>query len=188
VEKRGIELSLADAVARALKNQPRLLAEQYRAQATDRRIGESRASYFPQAYGNLTAVEANGDTAVAAGALTTSSISTRAAGGGSLVQMITDFGHTSNLVQSARLAAKASGQDEESIRQSVLMQVGDAYFSAEAAESVRKTAQAVLDFRRVTLRQLSALAQSQLRSTLDVQFAQVMVVDAFGFGIARDVG
>ncbi len=173
-----IELSLAEAEERALKNQPRLLAEQYRAQAANRRIGESRASYFPQTYGNLTAVEANGDSAVAAGALTTSSISTRAAGGGSLLQMITDFGHTSNLVQSARLAAKASGRDEESIRQSVLMQVEDAYFSEEAAESVLKTAQAVLDFRRVTLRQLSALAQSQLRSTLDVQFAQVMVSEA----------
>ena len=94
------------------------------------------------------------------------------------MQMITDFGRTSNLVQSARLAAKASGQDEETVRQSVLMQVEDAYFSAQAAESVRKTAQAVLDFRNVTLRQLSALAQSQLRSTLDVQFAQVMVSEA----------
>jgi outer membrane protein len=92
--------------------------------------------------------------------------------------MITDFGHTSNLVQSARLDAKAAGQSEESIRQTVLMQVQEAYFTAGAAESVRKTAQAVLDYRQVTLRQLTALSQSQLRSTLDVQFAQVMVSEA----------
>ena len=58
------------------------------------------------------------------------------------------------------------------------MQVQEAYFAAQATESVRKTAQAVLDFRRVTLRQLTALAQSQLRSALDVQFAQVMVSEA----------
>lgn len=171
-------LTLADAEARALKNQPRLLAEEFRAQAANKHVTESRSGYFPQAFGNLTAVEANGDTAVAAGALTTSSISTRTAAGASMVQMITDFGHTSNLVQSARFAAKASGQDQESIRQAVLMQVQEAYFAAQGAESVRKTAQAVLDFRRVTLRQLTALAQSQLRSTLDVQFAQVMVSEA----------
>lgn len=171
-------LTLADAEARALKNQPRLLAEQFRAQAADKRVLESKSGYFPQAFGNLTAVDANGDTAVAAGALTTSSVSTRAAAGVSLDQMITDFGHTPNLVQSARFEAKAAGQNEESIRQSVLMQVQGAYFAAQAAESVRKTAQAVLDFRRVTLRQLTALAQSQLRSTLDVQFAQVMVSEA----------
>jgi len=178
VEDHAIALTLAAAEARALKNQPRLLAEQFRAQAANKRIGEPRASYFPQAFGNLTAVEANGDTAVAAGALTTSSISTRAAGGASLVQMITDFGHTSNLVQSARFEARAARQNEERIRQSILVQVEEAYFSAQGAESIRKTAQAVLDFRQVTLRQLSALAQSQLRSTLDVQFAQVMVSEA----------
>ena len=178
VEDHAIALTLSDAEARTLKNQPRLLAEQFRVQAASRRIGEPRASYFPQTFGNLTAVEANGDSAVAAGALTTSSISTRAAGGASLVQMITDFGHTSNLVQSARFEARAAGQDEESIRESILLQVEEAYFSAQAAESVRDTAQAVLEFRRVTLRQLSALAQSQLRSTLDVQFAQVIVSEA----------
>lgn len=171
-------LTLAEAEARALKNQPRLLAAQFRAQAAGKRVTESRSAYFPQAFGSLTAVEANGDSAVAAGAITTSSISTRAAGGASLVQMITDFGHTSNRVQSARFEAKAADQDQESTRQITLMQVQEAYFAAQAAESVLRTAQAVLDFRRVTLRQLSALAQSQLRSTLDVQFAQVMVSEA----------
>ncbi|HEX4030407.1 MAG TPA: TolC family protein [Terracidiphilus sp.] len=177
-KSQSLTLTLADAEVHALKNQPRLLAEQFRTQAADKRVVESRSGYFPQAFGNLTAVEANGDTAVAAGALTTSSISTRAGGGTSIVQMITDFGRTSNLVQSAHFAAMAAGQNEEGVRQSVLMQVREAYFTAQAAESIRKTAQAVLDFRRVTLRQLSALAQSQLRSTLDVQFAQVMVSEA----------
>ena len=173
-------LTLVDAETRALKNEPRLLAEQFHAQAANKRVTESRSRYFPQLFGNITAVDANGDSAVAAGALTTSSISTRAAGGASLVQMITDFGRTSNLAQSARLrGAGCTGQRlKESVRQSVLMQVQEAYFAVQAAESVLKTAQAVLDFRRVTLRQLTALAQSQLRSTLDVQFAQVMVSEA----------
>ena len=107
-------LTLAEAEARALKNQPRLLAAQLRAQAAGKRITESRSAYFPQAVANLTAVQANGDSAVAAGAITTSSISTRAAGGASLVQMITDFGHTSNRVQSARFEAKAADQDQGS--------------------------------------------------------------------------
>ena len=178
VQTHGVELSLAEAEARALKNQPRLLAEQFRAQAANKRTAESRALYFPQVFGNLTAVETNGDSAVAAGALSTSSISTRAAAGGSLVQMITDFGHTSNLVQSARFEATAAEQNEQRIRQQIVMQVDEAYFEAQAADKVRKTTQAVLDFRNVTLRQLSALAQSQLRSTLDVQFAQVLVSEA----------
>jgi outer membrane protein len=171
-------LTLMDAEARALKNQPRLQAARFRMQAAGKIVGVARSAYFPQAFGNVTAVEANEDSAVAAGALTTSSISTRAAAGASLVQMITDFGHTSNLVRAARLQAQATGQTEEGVRQAILLDVQSAYFAAEAAQSVRRTAQAVLDYRQVTFHQVSALAQSQLRSTLDVQFAQVLVSEA----------
>jgi outer membrane protein len=174
----GPTLSLADAEARALHNQPRLAAENLRAQAVGKRVQQSRSAYFPQLTGNLTAVKANGDTAVAAGAVTTSSISTRVAGGFTLTQLVTDFGRTRELVRSSELTAQAARQHTEDVKQQILRDVDEAYFATEAAESVRGTAQAVLAFRRTSLRQLSALAQSQLRSTLDVQFAQVLVSEA----------
>jgi outer membrane protein len=174
----GPALSLADAEARALQHQPRLLAQKLRAQAANRQISEAKSVYYPQLYGNLTAVQANGDSAVAAGAVTTSSVSTRAAGGLNLVQLVTDFGRTRNLVRSAKYSAQASSQTAESVRQQIIRDVDNAYFGLQAAESVQKTTQAVLDFRRTSLRQLSALAQSQLKSTLDVQFAQVLVSEA----------
>jgi outer membrane protein len=171
-------LSLADAEARTLKNQPRLAADALRAQALAKRIQQTRSSYFPQLTGNLTAVQSNGDTAVAAGAVTTSSISTRVAGGVSLTQLVTDFGRTHELVRSSRFTAQAAVQRTEDVKQQILRDVDEAYFATEAAESVRGTAQAVLTFRNTSLRQLSALAQAQLRSTLDVQFAQVLVSEA----------
>jgi outer membrane protein len=174
----GPALSVAEAEARALHNQPRLAAETLRAQAMGKRVQESRSSYFPQLTGNLTAVRANGDTAVAAGAVTTSSISTRVAGGFTLTQLVTDFGRTSELVRSSRLTAQAASQHTEDVRQQILRDVDEAYFATEAAESVRGTAEAVLAFRKTSLRQLTALAQSQLRSTLDVQFVQVLVSEA----------
>ncbi len=177
-QQNGPTLSLTDAEARTLKNQPRLAAEALRAQALGKRVQQTRSSYFPQLTGNLTAVKANGDSAVAAGAVTTSSISTRVAGGVSLTQLVTDFGRTRDLVRSSQLTAKAALQQTEDVKQQILRDVDQAYFATEAAESVRGTAQAVLDFRRTSLRQLSALAQSQLRSTLDVQFAQVLVSEA----------
>ncbi len=171
-------LSLADAEARTLKNQPRLAAEALRAQALGKLVQQSRSAYFPQLTANLTAVKANGDSAVAAGALTTSSISTRVAGGVTLTQLVTDFGRSRELVRSTRLAAQAASQSTEDVRQQILRDVDQAYFATQAAESVRQTAQAVLTYRRTALRQLTALAQSQLRSTLDVQFAQVLVSEA----------
>jgi outer membrane protein len=133
-------------------------------------------------------VQANGDTAVAAGAVTTSSLSTRVAGGLALTQLVTDFGRTRELVHSSRLTAQASLQHAEDVKQQILRDVDEAYFAAEAAESVRETAQAVLDFRRTSLRQLSALAQSQLRSTLDVQFEQVLVSEAQMAVVRADTG
>jgi outer membrane protein len=171
-------LTLQDAEAQALRNQPRLQAAQLRTEAAQKNVAVYRAAFYPQILANVTAVDANEDSAVAAGALTTSSISSRAAAGASLQQMITDFGHTSNLVRSAHFQQQATGQTEESTRQATLLAVQMAYFAAEAAQSVLRTAQAVLGYRQVTLRQLSALAQSQLRSTLDVQFAQVLVSEA----------
>ena len=174
----GTVLSLADAEARTLKNQPRLAAEASRAQALAKRIQQTRSSYFPQVSGNLTAVQSNGDAAVSAGAVTTSSISTRVAGGVSLSQLVTDFGRTHELVRSSRFTAQAALQRTEDVRQQILRDVDEAYFATEAAESVRGTAQAVLTFRNTSLRQLTALAQAQLRSTLDVQFAQVLVSEA----------
>jgi outer membrane protein len=174
----GPALSLADAEARALHNQPRLAAEALRAEAMGKRVQESRSAYFPQLAGNLTAVQTTGDTAVAAGAITTSSTSTRVAGGFTLTQLVTDFGRTRELVRSSQLTAQAATQQTEDVRQQTLRDVDEAYFATEAAESVRGTAAAVLGFRRTSLRQLTALAQSQLRSTLDVQFAQVLVSEA----------
>jgi outer membrane protein len=174
----GPALSLADAEARALHNQPRLAAETLRAEAMGKRVEQTRSAYFPQLAGNLTGVQANGDTAVAAGAVTTSSTSTRVAGGFTLTQLVTDFGRTRDLVRSSQLTAQAASQHTEDVKQQTLRDVDESYFATEAAESVRGTAAAVLAFRRTSLRQLATLAQSQLRSTLDVQFAQVLVSEA----------
>jgi outer membrane protein len=156
----GPTLSLADAEARALRNQPRLAAEALRAEAMGKRVQESRSAYFPQIAANLTAVQANGDTAVAAGAVTTSSTSTRVAGGFTLTQLVTDFGRTRELVRSSQLTAQAASHHTEEVKQETLRDVDEAYFATEAAESVRGTAAAVLTFRRTSLRQLSALRLS----------------------------
>jgi outer membrane protein len=56
--------------------------------------------------------------------------------------------------------------------------VDQAYYQALAAGTVLKVAQAVVNNRRLTLRQVRALAESSLKSTLDVSFAEVAVSEA----------
>jgi len=160
-------------------NQPRMIAAQQRAKASAERIREARSAYLPTAAFNATgAFVADTGTATAAGALTTSSISDRFAFGGNLSQLVTDFGRTSALVGSARSNADASNSFATLTRAQVRLNVREAYFQVLGAEAVLRAAEAARDNRALISRQLSALAQSELRSTLDVNFANVLESEA----------
>lgn len=169
-------ITLAQAEATALSNQPRMLAALQRAQATEKQIPQSRSKYFPAIGLDATGVRvADPDTATAAGNITTSSISDRFAYGGNLSQMITDFGRTGALVARSRDQAAAENDLAVLTRAQVRLNVREAYYQVLGAEAVLSAAQAALTNRRLVARQLNDLAQSQLRSTLDVQFADVLV-------------
>lgn len=172
-------LTVAEAETTALANQPRMLAAQLRARSSAERVRETRAGYMPTIAFNATGVEvADTGTATAAGNLTTSSISDRFAYGGNLTQMVTDFGRTSALVGSARATAEAQADIATSTRAQVRLNVREAFYQVLGAEAVLRAARAALDNRALVSRQLSALAQSELKSTLDVDFAKVLQGEA----------
>lgn len=171
-------LTLAQAEDYALQNHPRIASSGLRALAAGKIVTEVRSAYFPTLSGNVTGTVANEGTIIAAGALQTSSLSTRAAAGAGLNQLVTDFGRTSNLVRSARLLAEGQKQTAEDTRAQVLLEVRQSYYQVLATESVQNAVQAALENRQLTLRQVSALAQSQMKSSLDVDFAQVLVSEA----------
>ena len=171
-------LTLADAQKIAIQNEPRLASAGLVARAAGEVVNEARSAYFPTVSGNITGVGAEEGTAVAAGALTTSSLSSRVASGVVVSQLITDFGRTSNLTGSARLRAQSQDQSFITTRAQILLNVQQAYYAALATQSVASVAQAALDNRRLVLRQITALAASSLKSTLDVRFAEVAVSQA----------
>ena len=168
-------LTLDQAETTALANQPRMLAAQLRARASSERIRQARAGLFPMVGFNASGVRvADTGTATAAGNLTTSSLSDRFAYGGSLAQLVTDFGRTSALIGSARSDAEAQNDIATLTRAQVRLNVREAFYQVLGAEAVLRSAQAAQANRQLISRQLSALAQSQLRSTLDVNFADVL--------------
>ncbi len=171
-------MTLAEAQKIAIQNEPRLASASLVARASGQVVRETRSAYFPTLAGNLTSVGAEKGTAVAAGALTTSSLSSRAATGVTVSQLITDFGRTSNLSRSAKLRAQAQDQNVISTRAQILLNVQQAYYAALGSQAVEGVAQAALDNRRLVLRQIEALAASSFKSTLDVRFAQVAVSEA----------
>ena len=170
-------MSLAQAQQIALQH-PRIASATFTADASRAAVNEVRSAYYPTLSDNLTGVGAEHNSTLSAGFVTTSSMYSRAATGVVVSQLLTDFGRTSSLVHSARLRNASQDENVTTIRAQVLLDVKETYYAALAAESVLKVAQSTLDFRRVTLRQVSALAQSALRSTVDVSFAEVSVSQA----------
>ena len=172
-------LTLAQAESLAIANQPRMLAAQLRARAAGARIREARSAYFPTAAFNATGVRvADTGTATAAGFLTTSSLSDRFAYGANLTQLVTDFGRTSALVGSSRFMAQAQDDLTTLTHAQVRLNVRAAYYQVLGAEAVLRAAQAAQANRHLVARQLGALAQSELRSTVDVNFAEVLASEA----------
>ncbi len=96
----------------------------------------------------------------------------------SLSQLVTDFGRTFSLTRSARALAESQKQIAADTRAQVVLEVRQAYYRVLAAEAVENAARAVLESRQLSQRQISALAESQMKSTLDVNFAEVLTSEA----------
>jgi outer membrane protein len=172
-------LTLAQAEAMATANQPRILAAQLRSRASAQRVREARSGLFPTLAFNATGAKvADTGTSTAAGALTTSSISDRFSYGGNLVQMVTDFGRTSALIGTERSLAAAQKDEEVLTGAQIRLNVRSAYFQVLGAEAVLHAAREAQANRQLILRQITALQQSQLRSTVDVSFAGVLESEA----------
>lgn len=166
-------MSLMEAQQVALRNHPRIASAELAAQASGYVVKQVRSAYYPTLSGNVTGVGTEHNSVLSAGAVTTSSIYSRQSSGLVANQLLADFGRTASLEQSAKLRTASQNQNVTNTRAQVLVEVQQAYYRALASESILRVARATLDLRRVTLRQVSALAQSSLRSTVDVSFAQV---------------
>jgi outer membrane protein len=78
----------------------------------------------------------------------------------------------------ARLQASAQDQVTESTRADILLNTSRAYFAVERAKAVLTVATQTVSARQLIVDQITALAESKLKSTLDVSFANVNLADA----------
>jgi outer membrane protein len=167
-----------DAETIALKNNPAISVARLSALASQQVTREVRSTLWPQAYANLTAVDARSNSRITAGGLNNPIIYTRAAGGATISQLITDFGHTTNLVASARLQANADEQNAAATKQDVLLAVDRAFYNALETHAVLRVAEQTVASRQLLADQVSALTKSKLKSDLDLSFANVNLAQA----------
>ena len=171
-------LTLAQAEALALKNHPRIAAAQNLESAAGQRITEARASYYPVLNGEVTASQANYGARLGAGSLVDSTLFNRQGEGLAVSQLVTDLGRTKNLVASSRLQQQAAAQTTQSTRYDVILAVNRAFYEVLEAQALIRVAQETVHTRQVLTDQVTALAKAQLKSQLDVSFAQVNLSEA----------
>jgi outer membrane protein len=172
-------LSLEEAKAEALRNHPMYAAAQLRTLLAKESLKETQAAYFPTANGYVDAVgTGNENTRILAGDINNPSIYDRVADGIAVSQMITDFGRTRNRSNGAKSQVRAAAEGAESSREQILINVEANYLAALQAQAVLDVAKQTVDSRRLLVEQVTTLAKNQLKSDLDVSFAEVSMEQA----------
>ncbi len=167
------QLGIKEAEATALRNNPAISVARLNALASQQVTREVRSSLWPTSTVDITGVDAYNNSRISAGGLNNPIIFARAAAGATLGQLITDFGHTTNLVASARLHGEAENQNSLATKEQVLLAVDQAFYGALAAQAVLKVAEETVKSRQLLTNQVSALTRSKLKSDLDLSFANV---------------
>lgn len=171
-------LTLEEAVAAALKNNPRVSADFLTALAANEITTQSRAALYPTVAAAATGVGSVPDGRLAAGALNNPILISRIGLGASVTQLVTDFGRTRNLVESAQLRAQSQRQLVDATRAQVVLAVYQSYYRALRTQAVEKVAEETVEARQVLADQVNALASAKLKSGLDVSFAEVNLSEA----------
>jgi outer membrane protein len=173
-----VRLTLDDAKTMALNNHPQVLAAQNEAAFTNQEIAVARAPYYPALSADFTGSQGNTNARIGAGALSASRLFDRAGQGVVFSQVVTDSGRTKNLVASFRFQSEAAAQTYQATRYDVLLEVNRAYYATLHAQAVVRVAQATVSARQLLLDQVTTLANNNLRSQLDVSFADVNLSEA----------
>ncbi len=174
----GVPLTLEQAEQMALRNHPRIAVSRNLAGSAAQRVTEARSDYYPKINGEVTASQGYDQSRIGAGALAASVLFNRFGAGLQVNQLVTDFGRTKNLVDSSNLQAQAADQSAQATRDDVVLNVNRAFFEVLQAQAFVTVAEETLKERQSVAEQVSALAKAQLKSQIDVSFAQVNVEQA----------
>jgi outer membrane protein len=169
----GTPLTLAQAEARALRNNPQITIGRLRALVAQQYVREQRSALLPTAYLSLTGVDSESGSRIAAGALNNPILFTRAAAGATVSQLVTDFGRTSNLLSSSQFQAKAEDKNAAATTADITLAADQAFYNALETSELVKVAEETVKARQTLVDRVSALTQAKLRSDLDLSFANV---------------
>lgn len=166
-------LTLAQAEAIALKNNPQITVGKLNALIARQYVREARSALLPNAYLSLTGVEANPGSRITAGALNNPILFPRVAAGAAVGQLITDFGRTTNLLKSSEDHSKAEDMNSVATTADMTLAVDRTFYNALDTKELVTVAQQTVDARQVFVDKIQALTNAKLKSDVDLSFAKV---------------
>jgi outer membrane protein len=169
----GGPLTLQQAEAIALKNNPQISVGKLRALEAQQFVRETRSALLPTAYLSLTGVDSKPGSRIAAGGLNNPIVFPRAAGGATVTQLVTDFGRTTNLLSSSEFQAKAEDKNAAATTADIILAVDQAFYNSLETRELVKVAQQTVEARQILVDKVKALTDAKLRSDLDLSFAKV---------------
>jgi outer membrane protein len=169
----GTPLTLQQAEAIAIKNNPQITIGRLRALAAQQYVREARSALLPTANLSLTAVDSIPGGRIAAGALNNPAVYPRAAGGVSVSQLLTDFGRTNNLLSSSEYGAKAEDQNAAATRADILLVVDQAFYNSLETKALVTVAEETVHARQTLVDKIQALTNAKLKSEIDLSFSNV---------------
>lgn len=171
-------LSLTEAEAIALKNNPQITIGKLRALVAQQIVRESRSALLPNASLSVTAADSNPGSRLAAGFLNNPVLFPRAAEGASVNQLITDFGRTTNLLSSSEFQAKAADQNAVATRADILLVVDQAFYNSLDTKALVTVAEETVSARQTLVDKVQALTNAKLKSEIDLSFSNVELARA----------
>jgi outer membrane protein len=170
-------LTLQEAEQLALRNHPSVAASQLSALASRERVVQAEAARHPVASASLTGAGAPENSRIASGMINNPIIYSRMASGVSVNQLLFDFGRTSHLIQTSKLAAHADSERVNIARADLLLSVRRAYFDAARARTLLDVALHTVEARQLVVDQVTELVRAQLKSALDLSFAETNLAE-----------
>jgi outer membrane protein len=169
----GRELTLAQAEALALKNNPQITIAKLRALVAHQYVREARSALLPNSYLSVTAVDSKPGSRLAAGGLNNPILYPRAAAGATVGQLITDFGRSTNLLSSSESQATAEDQNALAATAQIILAVDQSFYNVLETKALTAVAEQTVDSRQLLVDKIKALTDAKLKSDLDLSFAKV---------------
>jgi outer membrane protein len=169
----GTPLTLPQAEAIALRNNPQISISKLRALQAQQYVRETRSALLPTAFLSLTGVDSRSGSRIAAGGLNNPVLFSRAAAGATVSQLVTDFGRTADLLSSSEFQAKAEDKNAAATTADITLAVDQAFYSSLETRELVKVAQQTVNARQTLVDKIQALTNAKLRSDLDLSFTRV---------------